>query len=165
MFNYSWNSTNLINWLLPTFLRKPKMVAWLKSLLSPLDEKHQEFLTYVDSKRYELDFTGQVISLERLLNNKYDAADRRIFISQEKADEIFFFDDDDISAASKVFFFDDGDVSLGSEVAFFFFSDSSGSLSDFIVCLPSSIIFDEAELRSLVNRYKLAGKEFSVQLF
>ena len=165
MFDYSWNITNIVNWLLPTFLRKPKMIAWLKSLLFPLNEKHQEFLSYVDDKRYELDFTGQVISLERLLNDKYDNVDRRIFISQEKADEVFFFDDDDLNPANEIFLFDDNNVNVGSENAFFFFSDSSGLLTDFIVNIPNTVVFSESELRVLVNKYKLAGKNFSINLF
>ena len=67
MKNYitiDWNKA--LMWLVPPILRKQKHLLWLKALLSPL------FNLYTDTL-YKLQHTGQLIYLEKMLNEQFNA--------------------------------------------------------------------------------------------
>jgi hypothetical protein len=70
-----------LGWLLlPSLLRKPRMVAWITSLLSPVDYLYQQFLSYRLATLQELAYNGQTALLEKALNDKLDPNLRRIVI-------------------------------------------------------------------------------------
>jgi hypothetical protein len=48
------------------------MNDWLNALLKPLSELYQTFIAFKNETLYELSITGQVISLEQLLNDKFN---------------------------------------------------------------------------------------------
>ena len=160
--NYNWNIENLIYFFMPNIKKFPKRFAWIKALLWPLNELHGFFLQYVIDKRYELDFTGQVISLERLLNDKYDDTLRRIFISSAVATEAYFFDEDD-DFDTDIFLFDEDDSPEDTDI--FLFDGFDSGVSNFTINIPSDVVFTEAELRALINKYKLAGKYYTIKIF
>ena len=66
--------------LLPSLLRKPRLVAWLTSLTRPADDLYQQFLTYRGSTLQELAYNGQTALLEKALNDKLDNDLRRIVL-------------------------------------------------------------------------------------
>lgn len=43
--------------------------------------------------------------------------------------------------------------------------NESGNLFDFIVMVPIALVYDENEMRALVNTYKLAGKSYTIQTY
>ncbi len=70
----------LVNLLLPTMLRKPRLLAWLASLVSPVLWLYQQFLNYRLTSLQELSYNGQTALLEKCLNDKLDPNLRRIVI-------------------------------------------------------------------------------------
>ncbi len=66
MFNI--NFYNLINFLIPTALRRSKMIAWLQLILSYIYKIYNEFLDFRAKKLYDINFTGQTHYLEKKLN-------------------------------------------------------------------------------------------------
>ncbi len=66
--------------LLPSLLRKPRLVAWFTSLTSPVAYLYQQFLSYRLDTLRELSYNGQTALLEKALNDKLDASLRRIVI-------------------------------------------------------------------------------------
>lgn len=66
--------------LLPSLLRRPRLVAWLASLTSPVAGLYQEFLSYRLATLQELAYNGQTALLEKALNDKIDSSLRRIVI-------------------------------------------------------------------------------------
>jgi hypothetical protein len=70
-----------LGWLLlPSLLRRPRLVAWVTSLLSPVDYLYQQFLSYRLDTLCELSYNGQTALLEKALNDKLDPNLRRIVI-------------------------------------------------------------------------------------
>jgi hypothetical protein len=69
MFNIDFD--NLIQFLMPTNWRKPKFFSWLKLILSHLNRLYSEFLAFRTQKLYDINFTGQVMYLEKLLNDTF----------------------------------------------------------------------------------------------
>ncbi len=60
-------------------------LAWLRSLMAPLQSLNSTFVDYVADVRYRLRLTGQVIYLEHYLNDLYDNVERRIYITDGDA--------------------------------------------------------------------------------
>jgi hypothetical protein len=163
MNDYAWDLHLLITYLLPTFLRQPNQIGWLSALLSPVDTKHSAFVSFVADKRYQLDFTGQVISLERLLNDAFDATLRRIYIGEGNRQEVFIFNGDGIFVENNETYFFQGPT-IETEV-FVFNGENNTLLYDFTVNLPTALVYDASLLSSLIKRYKLAGKKYVILTF
>lgn len=77
---YNIDYNKLIILLLPTFLRKPKIVAFLQSAIAPVVNIHYEFLQRRLEDHYKLDHNWQVCYLEAMLNDRFDIATRKIKI-------------------------------------------------------------------------------------
>ncbi len=66
--------------LLPTHKRKPKFIAYIKVLISPIVSLHDEFLRDQAEDNHKLNHTGQICYLRNVLNDKFDNTLRRIYI-------------------------------------------------------------------------------------
>lgn len=146
----------LIKMLLPAALRKEQMVLWLHALLVPVMRLYLEFLRYRHWVNYRMEHTGQVGYLEKMLNERIDAASKRIFIDDgTKYDTVNIF----LTAEKKSKYL--GKIYLYDHLAY----GETGA--DFQVHIPEDItIWTDsglmAECRSLLNYYKLAGKRYKL---
>jgi len=159
--NYTWDFTKLVTYLLPSFLRTDKHIGWLKSLCTPTNTKHTEFVTFTEEKLYEQNFTGQVISLERLLNDQFDDTLRRIYITDGNREEVFIFNGSGgFAVGNETFaYFESGTG------AYSFLGDNSSLLYDFVVNVPVALTYDSAIFNRLIAKYKLAGKKYIIDTF
>lgn len=80
MFNYNLNIKKLIRENLPASLHKPKRLTTLQVLLAPLKKLYQEFLMAKNDALYRASYNGGMNSLQKALNDKYDAVNRGIVI-------------------------------------------------------------------------------------
>lgn len=71
---YSINWASLIMMLLPPFLRRTKMVLWLEALSAPAISLHAKNQIFREQLRYKLQHNGQVIYLEKVLNEFLNVA-------------------------------------------------------------------------------------------
>ena len=163
---YNFDTNTILRQLTPKFPTTDKHYSWLYALFTPFTTLKTSFNTYITDKNYELDFNGQVISLERLLNDQYDNTLRRIFIEDSAATEqpfLFFSSDNNVSEGDSWLFFD-GDTNVAI-TDFWFFEEVSQYVVDFVVNVPSALVYEQAELIAYVNKYKLAGKSFAIATF
>jgi hypothetical protein len=138
----------------PVALRRPVTIAWLGVLLWPVIRLYQAFSRNRSANLYRLQITGQVCYLEKMLNDRYDPIDRRIYIDEAiERPPLYLYQD----AESKPVYL--GEKPLYQDTEF------GINLDDFIVFVHNEIIFEFNELRSLVNLYKLAGTRYSVQFY
>ena len=72
MFNINFD--NLIQLLSPSSWRKLKFVSWLKLILSHLRKIYNEFVTFRAQKLYDINFTGQIMYLEKKLNDTFEVS-------------------------------------------------------------------------------------------
>lgn len=77
---YNVDYNKLVILLLPTFLRKPKLIAFLRALITPLSNLHYQFLQHQRDDHYKLDHNWQVCYLEKVLNDRFDVSVKRIRI-------------------------------------------------------------------------------------
>lgn len=157
----------LVGLLLPTSLRKRKMLSWLGVLLTPLKRVHYDFLQKRNEKNgdlYRLQHNGQVCYLRKVLNDNFDPEKRRIKIidgNQFKRKYIY------TEAEQKPVFL--GKIFLHREV------DFSENGVDFIVKIPKEIweaqksntsqmgVYRFYNLEAFIDFYKLAGKRYSIE--
>ena len=137
---YNLNIDKLLVLLTPTFLRKPKLVAWLRTLATPLHKL-----------LYDLAHNSQVCYLRKALNDEFDDEQRRIRIEDGKQKQRLYIYPRSANKPlylGKLFLYQRGDYIDGGV--------------DFIVVLPKDLTYDKYKLEALVNLYKLAGKRWQI---
>lgn len=150
----------LVGWLIPRRLRVFKVVIIFKACVYPLLYLHNKLLVYRDAKLYEIMITSQVCYLERLLNDRFDYTARRIYISDAEWHlPLFLFQEDELKPVP---LFRDSE---GKHAPLFTDGEAGAVLNDFIIMIPVSVTFSEPELRGLVDRFKLFGTKYTIQLF
>ena len=132
------------------------MVLFFLSANYALRETYNTFVTYRESVNYQLAHNGQVCYLQAMLNDFFDAAERRIRVV-------------DFTAYGAIFFWEETDiphlVNMGDDHVLYFFNDDVGV--DFTVQLPRDVSWDVptlAYVKAKVNEYKLAGKVYNIEL-
>lgn len=151
---YDIDFGKVVRWNLRRKKRKPRILALLNAGAKPVVLLYQDFLKYRKAKLYQLMITPQKCWLERLLNDRYDFTQRRIYI-------------DDGVDHPPTYIYQDAELKplyLGTKIIYT--GGESGDLKDdFIVFVPIDLIFEEQEMMSLVKAYKLAGTKFKIQRF
>ena len=70
MFNIIWSY--IVSWVLPWYLNLADHNDWMLSAIKPIRDLYDQFIAYKDERFYELAITGQVMELEKLLNDKFN---------------------------------------------------------------------------------------------
>ena len=155
--------------LLPVILRKPVVCAILRSALSALQAEHdtihnthhgEPWGTY-----YRLRHTGQVCSLESLLNDRFDASRRRITIGGSKGEERWYiYTEGELTLQPFLLTYVDSDED--SPKYLYPDADYVDKVEDgFIVNVPSALRSYDASLRASLDDMKIAGVSYVVAYF
>lgn len=152
IFNINYNA--LIRWLVPVELREPVTMAWLQVINWPVIKLYQSFTRNRAANLYRLSITPQVCFLEKMLNDRFDNTDRRIYIDQAiERPPVYLYQDDEL----KPVYLNERPLYQDTEFAI--------NLDDFVVYVHNEIIFEFNEMRSLIILYKLSGTQFSIQFY
>lgn len=157
----------LVNMLLPFNLRnydmrlplkdrKHTLLSWLHALLAPVKRLYMEFLAYRNRVNYQMGHTGQVVYLEKVLNDRFDPASERIRIKDgPKRDWNYIYcrNENKPKHLGKTHLYNR--PSYGDQGV------------DFEVCIPiDSRIWVEGNLwaacHSIIDYYKIAGKTYQL---
>jgi hypothetical protein len=156
---YKINFFTLAAWLIPKPDRTEVFIILVKAALYPLIFVYNSFLKYRKAKIYQLTITGQVCYLERLLNDRYDSSLRRIRIDDAIWHLPWFLFQE--AENKPEYFFREGE---NNPVWLYTEGEAGIALDDFVVFVPASIIFEMAEMRELLNSFKLFGTKYKIQL-
>lgn len=159
---YEIDFIKLINNLLPWFLRKPVMKAWLKALAAPLESLYGQFMEFIDKKRWDASITGQVAVLEIMLNKEFynDETLRKIFISDNDLDErVYLFNL--AEGQEPTYLYNDSEVFL----PLFITNSDERTATDFTVWVPDNLVFDINYMTGLVKKFKMAGPVFDIKTY
>ncbi len=149
---YDIDHSKLIIWLIPNRLRNARLIVFFQVMCYSIIVLYQSFRRYKAAKEYQLLISPQVCYIQRLLNDRYDYAQRRIIVTDadDKPPLIVY-----TRAELKP-------VYLGSK--FIYTAGEAGSIKDdFVVKVPGVINFETAEMISLVKTYRLAGMKPKIQ--
>lgn len=154
----------LVILLLPTFLRQPVLMAWLRAMAFPLQQLHDRHQAARTQRLYELHHTSQICFIKDALNNEFGITDYATGFEIEDINApgnwVWIYDEN-------VERFDDEQHMLFEEPTWI--HDTSSILpptSAFTVLVPKHIEIDEtndARIRSIVNKYRLASRTFELK--
>lgn len=161
VYDIDFNETARIN--VPKRLRNCNMMAFVRLIITPFIMVYQAFKTFRQATIYDLGITPQVCYLEKLFNDRYDPVLRGIYI------------DDGIEQEGTYLYMDAEDKPLilyidaeEHPVPLFTDGEVDGTLmNDFIVFVPLlvSVNYSIIEIASLVNRKRLPGMRFIIQIY
>ena len=149
---YQLDINKLIELLTPTFLRKERMLAWLRVIHFPLIKIMDDFNFNRNQNLYNLAYNGQVCYLRKALNDRFDIAQRRIKIidgNKYKREYIYTDGEKKPKFLGTIYLHDDAD-----------YSDTG---VDFVVLIPAGLNYNDYEMRALIDFYKLASKRYKIQ--
>lgn len=150
----------LAQWLIPTMLRHPILMAIVNAMYVPLAALHNTFLLFRTAKQYQIRMNYQTCYLEAFLNDRFDFSLRRIYIEDaETVDQVYLYQDEE---DRPIYLYQDTE---NNPVYLYTEGESIGDLlNDFIVWVPIGVLFDENEMRAMIAT-KLCGKRYKIELF
>ena len=137
--------------LTPTFLRSKLFIVWVSIISEIVEYIHYLFLQNRDANIYDLAHNSQICYLRSVLNDRFDPGMRRITISSGNAftrQYIYTDGEQKPKYLGTMFLYDDGDY------------EDTGV--DFIVRVPSDVVFSIYAMTALVDYYKLASKRYKI---
>lgn len=149
---YNLNINRLTELLTPTFLRKERFLAWLRILNFPLIKVLDDFNFNRNENLYHLANNGQVCYLRKVLNDRFDASQRRIKIAdgnRYQRQYIYTRGEQKPRYLGKIYLYDRAD-----------YGDTG---VDFIVLIPKGLSYNAYEMKALVDFYKLASKRYKTE--
>lgn len=149
---YHLNINKLSELLLPTFLRKEKMLAWLRALHFPLIKIVDDFNFNRNQNLYNLAHNGQVCYLRKALNDRFDVSARRIKITdgnKYNRQYIYTLGEQKPKYLGMIYLRQNAD-----------YSDTG---VDFIVLIPNGLKYNKFEVKALIDFYKLASKRYKIE--
>lgn len=154
---YNTNFSRLSKWLLPTFLRKTIFVAWISVFLTPIKTFAENKKKYRNNVRYKLAHNGQVIYLEKVLNEYYDIAGyspydhqntKKIYIG--KGERIFPLYIYTKQEQKKKYIYTKSEQ---KPTYIYSKAEIEQVYADFIVWVPATTSYIEAGIRALIDYY------------
>lgn len=157
---YDIDHQKLDTWLTPPPMRRSIFLTWITRMVGPFVVIYQALLLYRTAKIYELLITPQVCYLKRLLNDRYDFAQRRIYITDgSDKPPTYIYQNAELKPLNIYNESEDHSHYIYTN------GESGDHKDDFIIWVPIDISFENAEMTSLVKRFKLAGTKFKIQQF
>lgn len=150
---YNLNIDKLLVLLTPTFLRKAKLIAWLRTLAMPLNKLLDDFKVHRERDLYNLTHNSQVCYLRKALNDEFDPQLRRIKIEDGTRNIRRYIYQRNVNRP----------LYLGRMFLYLRGNYIDGGV-DFVVVLPRGLEYDKYRLEALVNFYKLAGKRWTIRI-
>ena len=143
----------LVQLLLPTFLRKGLVTAFLTAFIQPLKGIYAAFTAYRRNNLYMLEITPQTCYLEKCLNDMFDPTLRRITIHDSvRATQAYVYLD---SESKPLFLNPSQPVYQDGEIA-------KTQTSDFVVSLPATVT-DITRVKAVLDKYKLPTKQYEIK--
>ena len=151
----------LIQLVLPIRKRKPLRRAWLFALISPVVYMYNLFLFRRTDRLYQLSHNAQVVYMQSLLNDRFDANLRRIFISDTpNISPLFTYT---VPEQKYVYLYTTAE---NNNQTFFTHTEIAIANNGFIVNIPTTLNIDHATLTALVDAFRLPSKNnYSIQTF
>ena len=145
----------LVQLLLPTFLRKPQQTAFLNATIAPLETLYSETM-------YKMQHNGQVIYLEKVLNEFCDVAG---YNSQNHEGTKQIIIEDAAVPRMQYVYREDGIANYGKpylRVGVVYITGDYDH-NDFVVKIPTTVSYIDSQIRAIIDYYKLAGKKYTIE--
>lgn len=159
---YNLNIIKAMRAEVPLKLRKARRYALVATFAQPLIDMYNRFVALRSESEFYLSYNGQQASMQKLLNDVWPAAGGAIYIETVNATLQVFYLPNAEDNQPPIFLPNAED----NEPPIFLPNAEDFILQyDFIVWVPATLVFDEPKMRNLINRYRLAGKRYTIQTY
>lgn len=143
------------------------MAAWLAALTAPIRETlYPKFKAWEARCWYDLKHqSGQVAYLEFVLNERFDAAQKRIWIGPGNLDDVrvYIYRDDE---NQPLYIYQDSEL---QPLTYLYTDDeisgAAASNYDFTINIPAGLPHELATIRAVADRYAREGKTYKIVFF
>lgn len=144
----------------PSWFRRTFNMDYLYACIKGLRDVYEYLIAFRSDVEYELQFTGQVIYLEHILNDKFDPVNRLIFI-EDAADVEYLYIYNNSEPETGPYVYNNSETFND-----LYLQTTSEQISNqaFIINIPSTGI-NQTQLKAVVDKYKLAGKIYSINIY
>lgn len=164
MINLIVNFGTYCMYVVPTKIRGVAMKGWVRSLLAPISTLNGQFAAWAYAMRYDTRWNGEVIMLEHRLNDQFDAGLRRIYIDDPAGvEQVPLHVWNKAEQQNTLVVYNKSENQQGP----FLQNKPTGTSDDFVVYVPASVHSAAVEIimRKVINRYKIAGVNYSIITF
>jgi len=148
--------------LLPPALRKTGIYAFLKVMLYPIKQLSATFMAYRSMVDRQLTYNAFTNYLERFLNGLFFFDDGVIFITEKQSERVYLSFENEQADAVYMSYQNETPASP----MWLSLADPDTVSGSFIVNVPSILTeADKAAVYNWVNYYKMAGTEFSIEVY
>ncbi len=151
---YRSSISKIIQMLIPWGHRKPRFIAWLKVFVSYLAKIQNDLYQLWDRSLIEAYMTPQIMYLEGILNRRYGRTD--IWIGEGYTLGPWIWPVGSVPAV--IFYLDQAD-------SYVWTCNDQISNVDFVVNIPAALEDEVQYIAAVVQKYKLPGKNFVIQIF
>ena len=157
---YNVDVYKLAAYLLPPFLRKKKLFSFFSVFVYPFFGLVQSFKNFRKSRLYRLNANGQVIYIEKYLNDYFNLEYKDIYIT-----------DSDNNIANVSDLYSDSSITMTvypanfTDVLYVMSGFESTKREDFIVNVPSYLHDRISEITTLVEYNKPAGRNYYINIY
>lgn len=146
--------------LKPEF-RWVERVEWLQALIKPVKSIHANLLSFRKRENYYLSFNFQRGSMEKLLNEEYPNATNGIYIEDYAfVNTTYTFNHNENQQPPHTY-----NHSEGNPLYTINHSEAGAGPYEYIIWVPSTVSYVEAQMRALVDRYNQAPKRYIIQTY
>jgi hypothetical protein len=144
MFDIVWS--RFTEGMLPAILRKPKIMAFVAALLSPIVWIYDQFAANRTRNIADASVTPQVFSLQKTLNDRYDAQERRIVVDSSIPKQVYIYTEQE------------------RRPQYLPMTLSVGIATDFVIEVPNALYARQNEIANTTRLYALPSKKFKIIL-
>ncbi len=161
---YRVDFRRLVVLLLPGLLRRPRQTALLQWLTTPVRSLYARFVAYEAQVRRELSYNSQVLLFEAALNDRFDPAVRRIYLTNSDVElspvYVNFVAEQQPNPAAYF-------RSEGQAPVYLFRWVEFSQQADFVVHAPAVLRTPQtiSQLNAAIRRLKLANKQYLLVFF
>jgi hypothetical protein len=146
--------------LLPTFLRKETMVAFVQIFLKSIDYTYDDWFNWRLKNIYKLEHSGQVCYLRKSLNENFDPIQKRIWIGEGQLHDTTYIYTEGEDKITRIY--------TESENKIFWLrteAETADTGLDFIVWVPPEVYKDSFfGADAHIKFFKAGGKRYKIMI-
>ncbi|HAS45883.1 MAG TPA: hypothetical protein DCS93_35705 [Microscillaceae bacterium] len=160
----NWDSFG--NWWLPSYLKKPRMLAWLRVMLSPVKALYAQLLSFRDFAKEQILITNQTLVLQAEVQKLLSEPSVVIINQGNRREKVYTWFLTELLGISPVQYLYTFFIKENSQKKHYrYFLREQVSEFDFIVYLPDTYPLSEEMTQTLIafiGKHKLPDKRFMI---
>lgn len=157
---YDFDIIKYAQYVLRPSLRKRKIFAIISVFLLPLIFIYTLFKSYRKQAIDKLNINGQVIYIEKVLNDRFFLKNREIYITDIAGKESYLYHRSEEQIPSYLH-----KRSEGAEIKYIQQRGEGNYSGNYMVNIPSFLSMYENEIKNLIDYYKPAGRSYVLKIY